>query len=35
MKYPVTVQNVGEQGRYLTPDEIAQLVRWFDTLDRL
>jgi serine protease Do len=35
MKYPVTVQNVGEQGRYLTADELEALVRWFDTLDRL
>ena len=35
LKYPVTVLDVGEQARSLTPDEIAQLVRWFDTLDRL
>ena len=34
MKYPVVVQDVGEQGRYLTRDELAELVRWFDTLDR-
>ena len=34
-KYPLTVHEVGEQGRYLTSDEMAQLVRWFDTLDRL
>ncbi len=35
LKYPLTVHEVGEQGRYLTSDEMAQLVRWFDTLDRL
>jgi serine protease Do len=35
MKYPVTVKNVGEQGRYLTSEELEELVRWFDTLDRL
>jgi serine protease Do len=35
MKYPITVKNVGQQGRYLTPDELEELVRWCDTLDRL
>ncbi len=35
MKYPVTVHNVGDQGRYLTTEELEQLVRWFDSLDRL
>ena len=31
----VTVKNVGEQGRYLVSDELEELVRWFDALDRL
>ena len=35
MKYPVTVKTVGEQARYLTDAELAELVRWFDSLDRL
>jgi serine protease Do len=35
MKFPVTVQNVGEQGRYLTTEELEQLVRWIDALDRI
>ncbi|MEX2112759.1 MAG: trypsin-like peptidase domain-containing protein [Pirellulales bacterium] len=35
LKYPLSVHEVGEQGRYLTSDELAQLVRWFDSLDRL
>ena len=35
MKYPLTVKKIGEVGRYLTPDELAELVRWFDSLDRL
>ncbi|HEX3726971.1 MAG TPA: PDZ domain-containing protein [Pirellulales bacterium] len=35
LKYPVTVKQVGEQGRYLTPEELEELVRWCDTLDRL
>lgn len=34
LKYPLTVKPIGEQGRYLTADELAELVRWFDTLDR-
>ncbi|MGD9723409.1 MAG: PDZ domain-containing protein [Pirellulales bacterium] len=35
LKYPLTVKEIDEPGRYLTPDELAELVRWFDTLDRL
>jgi poly(3-hydroxybutyrate) depolymerase len=35
MKYPVTVQNVGEQGRSLLTEELEGLVRWIDSLDRL
>jgi serine protease Do len=34
MKYPVVVQTIGEQARYLTRDELAELARWIDTLDR-
>lgn len=34
LKFPVTVKEVGEQSRYLTPEELAEMVRWFDTLDR-
>ena len=35
MKYPVSVQEVGDQPRYLTTEELQQLVRWFDSLDRI
>ncbi len=35
LKYPVVVKTIGEQSRYLTSDELAELVRWFDTLDRI
>lgn len=34
-KYPVTVIDQGEQGRYLSDEEFAQLVRWLDSLDKL
>ena len=34
LKYPVTVKDVGEQARYLTAEELTELVRWFDALDR-
>lgn len=35
LKYPVTVVDQGEQGRYLNDDELGHLLRWVDTLDRL
>jgi poly(3-hydroxybutyrate) depolymerase len=35
LKFPVTVHQLGEQGRYLTTEELEQLVRWFDSLDRI
>ena len=35
MKFPVSVQEVGDQPRYLTTEELQQLVRWFDSLDRI
>jgi serine protease Do len=34
-KFPVTVKEVGAQGRYLTGPELEELARWIDTLDRL
>jgi serine protease Do len=34
-KYPVTVKDVGEASRALTADELAELARWMDTLDRI
>lgn len=33
--YPVTIKSVGEQPRDLNDSEIADLVRWLDSLDRL
>ncbi len=33
-KYPVVVQQVGEEARYLTAEELDGLMRWFDSLDR-
>ena len=35
MKIPVTVKDLGEKPRYLNEDELAELVRWIDTLDRI
>ncbi len=35
MKIPVTVKNLGEVSRYLDADELAELARWIDTLDRI
>jgi len=35
MKIPLTLKELGEAPRYLNPDELAELVRWIDTLDRL
>jgi serine protease Do len=34
MKFPVTVRKTGE-ARYLNDEELAELVRWADALDRL
>ncbi len=33
-KYPVTVQQPGAEARYLSPEELAELGRWIDSLDR-
>jgi len=35
MKVPVTVKDLGEEARYLEDDELAELVRWIDMLDRI
>jgi serine protease Do len=35
MGYPVTVKNLGAQSRYLNAEEVEELARWVDTLDRL
>jgi S1-C subfamily serine protease/predicted esterase len=34
-KFPVTKKSLGEQPRDLTGDELAELARWIDTLDRI
>ncbi len=34
-RFPVTVKELGPQPRPLTEDELAELARWTDTLDRL
>ena len=34
-KFPVTQKALGEQPRELTADELAELARWLDTLDRI
>ncbi|HEX4144986.1 MAG TPA: PDZ domain-containing protein [Pirellulales bacterium] len=34
IKYPVTAKNLGTEPRYLNADELDELVRWIDTLDR-
>ena len=35
MKVPVTLKDLGEEARYLDDDELAELVRWIDMLDRI
>jgi serine protease Do len=35
MKYPVTVKRLGEESRYLRAEELSELVRWIDVLDRI
>ncbi len=35
MRYPVTTKDLGPQPRDLTADEVADLARWIDTLDRI
>ena len=35
LKYPVTVVDQGETARHLNGDELGELLRWIDTLDRI
>jgi serine protease Do len=35
MKIPVVVKKLGDVPRYLNAEELAELVRWIDTLDRI
>jgi len=35
MKVPVTRRDLGEQSRDLNDDELAELARWIDTLDKI
>jgi hypothetical protein len=35
LKYPITVKDLGPKARYLNEEELAELVRWIDTLDRI
>jgi serine protease Do len=35
MKIPVTIKDLGEEPRYLNDQELAELVRWIDMLDRI
>jgi serine protease Do len=35
MGMPVTVKSLGDVSRYLSSDELAELARWIDTLDRI
>lgn len=35
MKCPVTIKELGPQPRELSPDELSELARWIDALDRI
>ncbi len=35
MRIPVTVKDLGDEPRYLNPEELAELARWIDMLDRI
>jgi poly(3-hydroxybutyrate) depolymerase len=35
MRYPVTVKDLGPEPRDLNAEEVAELARWIDTLDRI
>ncbi len=35
MKLPITVKNLGDTPRYLNDEELAELARWIDMLDRI
>ena len=34
-RFPVTTKDLGDKARYLNGDEIAELARWIDSLDRI
>ncbi len=34
-KYPVTVKEQGDTASHLTPDQLTELMRWVDSLDRM
>ncbi len=34
-KFPVTEKDLGKKPRDLNDDELSELVRWIDTLDRI
>ena len=34
-KYPVTLKDLGPAPRPLSADELAELARWIDSLDRI
>jgi hypothetical protein len=35
LRYPVTAKDLGPEPRDLSADEVAELARWIDTLDRI
>ncbi|HUS40253.1 MAG TPA: hypothetical protein VMX74_12430, partial [Pirellulales bacterium] len=35
LHYPVTTRELDGTGRYLDDDEVSELVRWIDSLDRI
>ena len=35
LKFPVTLKDLGETPRYLNDQELSQLARWIDMLDRI
>jgi hypothetical protein len=35
VKIPLTVKPLGDDARNLNPDELAELARWIDMLDRI
>jgi len=34
-RFPVTTRDLGDEVRYLNTDELSELARWIDTLDRI
>jgi hypothetical protein len=35
LKYALTIKDQGDLGRPLTGDEIAELLRWIDAIDKI